>query len=161
MAIEVGTLAPDFELGSSDIDATTGKPGKKYKLSDSRGKKNVVLAFYVKAFSPVCSNETTCLRDDLAKFNAADAQVFGISVDQEWAQHAFAKQIGAGFPLLTDFHPKGQVGKAYGLYLEEKGFDARATVIVGKDGKVAYVKVQEIPQARDDAEILAALARIA
>ena len=54
--IDVGTEAPDFELPSSETNPE-GKPGKKIKLSDFRGKKNVVLAFYPLDFSPTCSKE--------------------------------------------------------------------------------------------------------
>ena len=159
MAIERGAVAPDFELPSNEL-TPEGKPGKKIKLSDYRGKKNVVLAFYPLDFSPVCTQENTCLRDDLTKFNGLDAQVLGVSVDHVWAHKAFADKLGVGYPLLADFHPRGAVAKQYGLYLEDKGFDARATVIVDKAGKVAFVKLQEIPQARDDKEILGVLASL-
>jgi alkyl hydroperoxide reductase subunit AhpC len=46
---------------------------------------------------------------------------------------------GVSYPLLADFHPKGDVAKAHGLYLEEAGISDRATVIVDKDGVVRYV----------------------
>jgi alkyl hydroperoxide reductase subunit AhpC len=58
---------------------------------------------------------------------------------------------------LADFNPKGGVASLFGLYLEEKGFTARATVIVDRSGKIAYVKVQELGQARDDNDILRTL----
>ncbi|MCC7539889.1 MAG: redoxin domain-containing protein [Deltaproteobacteria bacterium] len=156
--IEKGAEAPDFELPSNIED--NGRPGKKIKLSDYRGTKNVVLAFYPLSFSPICTRENACFKDDLPKFDSADTQVLGISVDSHWVQHAFAKQQGIPYPLLCDFNPKGAVGAKYGLYLEDKGFDARATVIVDKAGKVAWVKVQDLGAARDDAEILAALAAL-
>ena len=73
MAIQVGTQAPDFELPSSELE--NGKPGKKLKLSDYRGKKNVVLAFYPLDFSPVCSSENECFREDFSQFDSAGAQV--------------------------------------------------------------------------------------
>ena len=155
MAIAVSTEAPDFELPSSELDGD--RPGKKIKLSDFRGKKNVVLAFYPLDFSPVCSNEHNCLREDISKLEAAAAQVLGISVDSAWTHAAFKKELGLTYPLLADFNPKGAVAKQYGLYLEESGITARATVIVGKDGLVKYVKVQQIPEPRSNQEILAFL----
>lgn len=156
MAIAVGTEAPDFELPSSEQD--NGRPGKKIKLSDYRGKKNVVLAFYPLDFSPVCTKENTCLRDDLTGFETADAQILGVSVDSAWTHAAFAKSLGITYPLLADFHPKGAMAETYGLYLGDKGITARATVIVDKQGKVAWVKEQPIGEPRDDKAILEALA---
>lgn len=154
MAIQVGVEAPDFELPSSEEE--NGKPGKKIRLRDFRGKK-VILAFFPLANSPVCTNEMVCFKNDLAQFNGANAQVLGISVDSAWTQATFKKSLGLDFPLLADFHPKGAVAAKYGLYLEDKGFDARATVIVDENGKVAFVKEQAIPEARKNADLLAAI----
>src|SRR5436190_5213138 len=127
MTISVNQPAPDFELPSSDLD--NGRPGKKVKLSDLRGKP-VVLAFYPLDFSPVCTQENTCFREDLKQFEALGAQVFGISVDSAWAHAAFAKSLNLSYPLLADFHPKGAVAQAYGLYNEERGNSKRATVLI-------------------------------
>jgi peroxiredoxin len=158
MSIQVGANAPDFELPSNELE--DGRPGKKIKLSDFRGKKNVVLAFYPLDFSPTCSSENLCFREDFSAFEKAGAQVLGISVDSAWAHMAFAKQMGLTYPLLADFQPRGAVASLYGLYLADKGITARATVIVKKDGKVAWVKEEEIPQARDNKVILAELAKL-
>jgi peroxiredoxin len=73
---------------------------------------------------------------------------------------AFAKQMGLKYPLLADFQPRGEVAGKYGLYLADKGITARATVIVDKKGKVAWVKQEEIPQARDNKVILGELAKL-
>jgi peroxiredoxin len=155
--ITVGTEAPDFELPSSELTAE-GKPGKKIKLSDYRGKKNVVLAFYPLDFSPVCSSEHACFKDDSVKLEGADAQVLGISVDSHWAHLAFAKQMGITYPLLADFHPKGAVAERFGLYNAERGLTARATVIVDKTGKVAWAQRHDAQ--RDDELILAELKKL-
>jgi peroxiredoxin len=97
------------------------------------------------------------MREDLAKFNGLGAHVLGVSVDSAWTLAAFKKSLSLEFPLLADFHPKGAMATQYGLYLADKGITARATVIVDKDGKVAFVKEQAIPEARSDEEILAAI----
>jgi peroxiredoxin len=159
MAIQVGAEAPDFELSSSEPDAA-GKPGKKIKLSDFRGKKAVVLAFYPLDFSPVCSGEHQCFREDFSELEKAGAQVLGVSVDSVWSHQAFAKHLGLKYPLLADFQPRGDVAKRYGLFLEEKGFTARATVIVDKLGKVAWVKEENVPQPRDNAKIIEELRKL-
>lgn len=157
--IDIGTEAPDFELPSNEL-TPEGKPGKKIKLSDFRGKKNVVLAFYPLDFSPTCSAEHGCLREDLSKLDAANAQVLGISVDSAWTHQAFAKAMGIAYPLLADFHPKGKVAQQYGLWEAERGFTSRATVIVDKAGKVAWTQNHGLGNARDDNAILAALAKL-
>jgi peroxiredoxin len=156
--IAIGTEAPDFELPSSEL-LPEGKPGKVIRLHDYRGKKNVVLAFYPLDFSPTCSKEHGCFKDDSVRLDGADAQVLGISVDSAWAHQAFAKQLGITYPLLADFHPKGAVAEKFGLYNAARGFTARATVIIDKAGKVAWA--QEHSDQRDDQVILAELKKLA
>ncbi len=158
MAIQVGAEAPDFELPSNELD--NGRPGKKIALRDFRGKKNVVLAFYPLDFSPVCSAEHGCFVEDFSETEKAGAQVLGISVDSVWAHHAFAKHLGVKYPLLADFQPRGEVASKYGLFLADKGITARATVIVDKQGKVAWVKQEEIPKTRDNKQILEELRKL-
>jgi peroxiredoxin len=155
MAIQVNQAAPDFELPSNQL--VDGRPGKKIKLSDLRGKP-VVLAFYPLDFSPVCTSENVCFRDDLSKFNQLGAQVLGISVDSAWTHKAFAESLKLTFPLLADFHPKGAVAKAYDLYNEAVGITKRASVLIDKAGNVAFV--QEHDKARSNEELLAALAKL-
>jgi peroxiredoxin len=156
-AIEVGAEAPDFELPSSEL-GPGGHPGKKIRLSSYRGHKNVVLVFFPLAFSPVCSAETACLAKTFAPEAAPDhVQLLGVSVDSDWTLAAFQKAQGLNYPLVADFHPKGEVSRKYGLYLEESGYSARATVIVGKNGRVVYVKIQQLPDPRDSRKILAFL----
>lgn len=72
---------------------------------------------------------------------------------------AFVEKLGGlSYPLLSDFHPKGRVAAAYGIYLENEGVAARATVVVGKDGRVKWAKVNSMDRQRSDEEILQAIA---
>lgn len=151
--IQVGATAPDFTL-PSHLPTVEGKPGKPVSLSEFRGR-NVVLAFYPLDFSPVCSNEHSCFRNDMSRFNRLNAAILGISVDSVWSHKAFAEKLGIEYPLLADFQPRGAVAARYGLFLDDKGFTARATVVVDKNGKVAWVRTHD--QARDDAEIVKVL----
>ena len=148
MTIKKGDEAPDFTLKGHDDN--------EYTLSSMRGHK-VVLAFYPLDFSPVCSKEHACFRDDLSQFNDLEAQVLGISVDSVWAHKAFAKQLDISYPLLADFHPKGAVAAKYGLYLEDKGITSRATVVIDEDGTVAEVMLHDIPEQRDNAKVIEAV----
>ncbi|NKB81161.1 MAG: redoxin domain-containing protein [Nitrospirales bacterium] len=145
--IKVGDIAPDFTLKDQDQNDIT--------LSAFQGKKNVVLAFYPLDWSPVCTGENKCLTDDFPTFGEGNAEVFGISTDSFFSHKAWAESLDLKHQLLADMHRT--VSKAYGLYFEPLNCSKRATVIVDKGGKVAYVKVQDIKTARDDKEILEAL----
>jgi peroxiredoxin len=146
MALKPGDAAPDFTLPSTI--------GDKLTLSDLRGKKNVLLMFYPLDFSPVCSVENKQCAEMLPRQGADDVQVLGISVDSLWAHKAFAAQNGISYPLLADFHPKGDVARKYGVYLEDKGIAARTAFVVGKDGKIKEVIASDIPVARDIAKLI-------
>jgi len=145
--IKVGATAPDFSLKDQDQ--------KDVKLSDYKGKKNVVLAFYPLDWSPVCTTENKCLNDDFPKFQSASTEVLGISRDSVYSHKAWQEALGLKHRLLSDM--SGDVAKKYGMWLDDKFITKRATVVVDKQGTVKYVKVQEILTARDDNEILGAL----
>ena len=76
---------------------------------------------------------------DIAKFEANDTQVFGLSVDSIPANREFAKQIGVTFPILSDF-AKRQVVRDYGLFNEEGGYGNRATFVIDKNGIIQHIK---------------------
>src|SRR5213594_1511103 len=96
--------------------------------------------------------------DDFPSFQSSKAEVFGISTDSFFSHKAWADHLELKHRLLADMHRT--VSKSYGLYFEPLNCAKRATVIVDKNGKVAYVKVQEVKTARDDKDILAALKRL-
>lgn len=146
MPLSPGDTAPDFTLPAT--------VGDKVSLADYRGKKNVLLMFYPLDFSPVCSVENKQCADMLPTEGADDVQVLGVSVDSLWSHKAFAAQNGVSYPLLADFHPRGEVAKKYGVYLEDKGIAARTAFIIGKDGKIREVFANDIPVARDIQKML-------
>ena len=75
----------------------------------------------------------------LDEFDAIDTQVLGMSVDSKFSHKGWAAGFsGIKFPLLADFHPKGEVAKAYGLWLDEAGISDRATILIDKNGKVLW-----------------------
>ena len=90
-----------------------------------------------------------------ADFERYDAQVVGISVDSVPSHIAFAKSIGGitTYPLLADFHPKGEVSKKYGVWKEDKGISERANVIVDKQGIIRYIDVHDIGEAPDNEQL--------
>ncbi len=149
MAIKVGADAPDFTLKTQDE--------QEWKLSAQRGK-NVVLLWYPLDWSPTCEKENCSLSTDQT-LNVPGAVVVGISRDSTWSHKAWRKERGIKHELLAD--PKLDVTKQYDL-LHPAGFIShRATVIVDKNGKVAFVQVQEkTPEARDMGAVKNALAKL-
>jgi mycoredoxin-dependent peroxiredoxin len=152
MAISVGAEAPDFSLKDQNQ--------KEVKLSDFRGKKNVVLVFYPLDWSPVCTNEHVCFVNDLKRFEDLDAQVLGLSVDSVWSHKAFAEKMGIHYPLLADFQPRGAVGDKFGVYLADKGITGRAIAVVNRSGKLAWFKNYDIPSVPDVKEVADAIAQL-
>lgn len=127
--LKVGTPAPDFSLKDT--------PDQKVSLSDFKGH-NVILMFYPADFSPVCGGEVTLFNELLSEFKKYNAQLLAISVDNVWSHLEFAKQKNLHFPLLSDYHPKGEVSKNYHAYREDDGESERALYIIDKQGKIAW-----------------------
>ena len=152
MTIEVGDLAPDFEL--MDQDRTP------VRLSSFRGSKSVVVVFYPLAFTGVCHGEMCAIRDSIEDFSSADVQVLAISVDSGPVHAKWAAEQGYTFPLLADFWPHGEVARSYGVLQEDIGLALRGTFIVDKQGVVAFKVVNAIPDARDLDDYRAVLARL-
>jgi peroxiredoxin len=153
MPVEVGQEAPDFELP----DQTRAK----VRLSEYRGKSNVVLVFYPFTFTGVCQGELCSLRDDISSFERADVQVIAVSCDTPAAQAKWADEQHFGFPVLSDFWPHGQVAQSYGVFNGERGCANRQTFVIGKDGRVVRTFASAdlgTPRARE--EYQAALERL-
>lgn len=150
MSLKVGDEAPDFELRSHK--------GGTVKLSDFRGRRNVLVAFHPLAFTPVCATQMQRYQQDLARFDAADTTVLGISVDAQPAKAAWARELGAiDFDLLSDFHPQGDVARKYGVFREKDGISERALFLVDKNGRISWVRSYAIPEQPENAEVFAAL----
>ena len=98
----------------------------------------------------------------MADFERYDAQVVGISVDSVPSHVAFAKSLGGieKYPLLADFHPKGEVARKYGAYREDDGFSNRDLFIVDKEGKIAYIDIHDISDQPDNEELFDVLRKL-
>jgi peroxiredoxin len=127
--IEPGSPAPDFTLPDQD--------GNKVSLADFRGR-TVVLVFYPADFSRVCTDQLSVYQEVLPQFEEQGAALLGISVDGAFCHKAFREHLNTTIPLLADFHPKGEVAKAYGVWSEEYGVASRSLVMVGPDGVVQW-----------------------
>ena len=131
MPIDVGAKAPDFTLKTQDE--------KDWKLSDQKGK-NVVLMWYPLDWSPTCEKEN-CKISNEPVLAGPDTVVVGISRDSTWSHKAWRESKRIKHDLLAD--PKLEVTRQYDLVHPAGFISHRATVIVDKQGKVAWVGVQE------------------
>lgn len=142
-----GQPAPDFVL--PDPEKAT------VRLSDFRGRANVLLAFYPFDFSPICEMELPGLQEQLARFRALETVVLGISTDSPYSHRAFAAELGLEFPLLSDFYGK-HASAAYGV-LRPEGFAERASFIIDKAGVIRYAAIHDLSQIPDVEELIALL----
>jgi peroxiredoxin len=127
--LEVGIQAPDFSLPDASKRST--------RLSDFRGK-TVILCFYPLDWSPACSDQLSLYQNELAEFEKANAQLLCVSVDSIYSHGAWATVRGLSFPLLADFHPKGEVAKLYNIWRDSDGFSERALYVIDPEGIIRY-----------------------
>jgi peroxiredoxin Q/BCP len=156
--LKVGDPAPNFKLQASD--------GKTYQLSDFKGKKAVVIAWFPRAFTQGCTIECKSLAENGDKIRHYDVAYFMASVDSLEENTKFAKATSvtlqgrgggastvvdkkeADFPILSD--PTKETAKAYGV-LSQAGFANRWTFYIDKEGRISYIekKVNPATSAQD------------
>ena len=137
MSLQVGQQAPSFTLPDTDRNQVS--------LADFSGK-NVVLLFFPMAFTGVCTTELCNVRDNIALYNNANAQVLGISVDSPFTLAKFKEEQKLNFPLLSDFNK--EVSAAYGAFYDVfigwmKGVSKRSAFMIDGAGVVRYAEVLE------------------
>ncbi|MFN3683890.1 MAG: redoxin domain-containing protein [Fimbriimonadaceae bacterium] len=142
MPLSPGTIAPDFALKTMTPDGL-----KDVRLSDSRGRRNVVLLFFPAAFTGVCTQELCDVSAGLSAYAELDAEVYGISPDTPFAQDAWAKQNGISITLLSDYQK--ETAKAYDVLLPDLAGlgpgSARAVFVVDKEGVVRHSEQTPTP----------------
>lgn len=147
-----GNTAPDFIMKD--------KHGKTTKLSELRGKKNVVVYFYPRDFTSGCTMEATEFSRDYKKFTDAGIEIVGISPDGEESHQKFREKMGMPYPLVAD--AENDVSKKYGVYgmksfmgREYMGIN-RSTFLVDKSGKIVKI-FRKVKPAGHSKEVLQAL----
>ena len=129
----VGKAAPAFDLPAF--------PTGRIKLSQFKGKQNVVLYFYPRDNTPGCTTEACDFRDNLAQFESADTAVLGVSTDSVESHQKFADKFSLPFSLLSD--ADHAVSEKYGVWIEKSNYGKkymglqRATFLINKEGKIA------------------------
>jgi peroxiredoxin len=156
--LTAGDKAPDFTL-SSNAGAAAGDSEERFVLSKLRGK-YVILAFYPADWSAVCGDQLTLYNELLPMFEKQNAELVGISVDGVFCHAAFREARGYKMLLLSDFEPKGEVSKKYGVYREGDGFSERALFVIDKNGVIRYSYISPIGINPGAKEILQTLKEI-
>lgn len=138
MPLTTGDEAPDFSLPLA--------PGPdRVTLSSFRGKESVVLLFFPLAFSSVCTDEICGMAEHMGRWDGLNAQVLGLSVDSPFVVQKFARETGAGFPILSDFNKEAMT--AYGVVYEDffglRGVAKRSAFVVDREGVIRYAWVTE------------------
>jgi peroxiredoxin len=126
--LQPGDPVPDFTLRRGD-----GSEFTRADLAD----RTTVLVFYPFAFSPVCTDQLNLYDEVLDELQSAGATIYGVSCDATYSQTAFQEQLGVRIEQLSDFEPKGEACRAFGV-LHPGGFPQRALVIVGPDTRVRW-----------------------
>jgi peroxiredoxin len=127
--LAAGTTAPGFTLRVT--------PDQNLSLSELRDRP-VILAFYPADWSPVCGDQLALYNEVLPEFRKHRAELLGISVDGVWCHEAYVQARRLRFPLLADFHPKGNVAKSYGAYREGEGVCERALFVLDGSGVIFW-----------------------
>ena len=124
--LQPGTEAPTFSVNDHN--------GNSINLKDYLGKK-IVLWFYPKADTPGCTMEGQGFRDDFKKFEEKGIQVFGVSLDNEKDNKAFAEKYSFSYPLLCDVNK--DIALAYhAIKSADDQSAARISYVIGEDGKI-------------------------
>ncbi len=127
--LKVGALAPDFTATDSN--------GNHWKLSDLRGRKNVLLTFFPKCFTGGCAGHLASVQAALLALEASQTQVLAVSVDSMQEQTDFAAKLGLQFPLLPD--TGRQLSMLYGAAQNKTDLAARQSVLIDKSGVVRWI----------------------
>lgn len=145
--IKVGDKAPDFTLQDQFEEEVS--------LSDLKGKR-VLISWHPLAWTSICTDQMRALEAnyDRLKEKGID-EVLGISVDAQPSKAVWAKALGLKkVKLLADFEPKGQMSKAYDIWLDDMGASGRGNVIVDADGNIEWAKQYETKTLPDIEEVI-------
>jgi peroxiredoxin len=151
--LKVGDKAPAFTLPS-----LSGEP---VSLSSFAGKKNVVISFVPAAWTPVCSDQWPGYNLLRAMFEAKNAVMIGITVDNIPTLFAWTTEMGkVWFPVLSDFWPHGEVARKYGV-LRSNGVAERALFVIDREGIIRYIDVHDINERPNMETLMGELQKLA
>lgn len=130
MALKVGDIVPNFTAQTTD--------GSLFDSSDYIGKKTLVVYFYPKDNTSVCTAQACSFRDQYEDFKTFGAEVIGVSGDSIESHQKFAKQFRLPFILLSD--SKNKLRKLFGVPNDFLGLiPGRVTYVIDAAGKIQLV----------------------
>jgi peroxiredoxin Q/BCP len=147
--IQVGDCAPDFSATTQD--------GQRVCLNDFLGKKALILFFYPKDGTPVCTKEACAFRDSYDKILEAGAEVIGISSDSDESHRGFADRHHLPFPLISD--ADGALRTAFGVSKTLGLIPGRVTYVVDESGIVRLIFRAQFASEQHVCQALAAVRR--
>ena len=145
--IEVGDTAPEFTAIAAD--------GRPISLADFRGKQPVVLFFYPRDHSPVCTAEVCSFRDAYEEFTSLGAAVIGVSGDSDQSHRAFTEKQRLPYPLIAD--GDGRLRKLFGVPNTLLVLPGRVTYVIDREGIVRLKFNSQLKGAQHAAEALIAV----
>jgi thioredoxin-dependent peroxiredoxin len=148
--LQVGDVAPEFTLPTASDDLVS--------LSDFRGRSSVILFFYPKDNSPVCTAEACSFRDSYEVFRDAGAEVIGISADSSPSHQRFAARFRLPFVLLSD--EGGLVRGRYGVTKTLGIFPGRSTYVIDREGVIRHIFSSQFLPTKHVSEALSVLERL-
>jgi peroxiredoxin Q/BCP len=128
-ALKIGDRAPEFSSQTHD--------GKKVRLIDFLGKRALVLFFYPKNGTPICTQEACAFRDSYDRFIEAGAEVIGVSSDTEVSHRSFAKEHRLSFQLISD--TDGALRKTFAVPKTMGLFAGRVTFVIDQQGIIRHI----------------------
>jgi peroxiredoxin Q/BCP len=140
-------MAPDFRLPAAN--------GELVGLADFRGRANVVLFFYPRDYSPVCSAQACAFRDSYQVFRDAGAQVIGVSADSTASHGRFARLLKLPYILLSD--ADGALRALYRVPRTLGLFPGRTTYVIDKESVIQHIFSSQFLPARHVSQALAVL----
>ena len=135
MPVQTGDEAPDFDL---QVEAA-----ERVRLSDFRGRRNVLLVFHPFAWTAICEEEARDLQENLPSFEASETDVLLVACDPPASRQAWKEKLGLTYTLASDFWPHGEAARAYGVFDESSGAPVRGTFLIDRDGVVVWSLVND------------------
>jgi peroxiredoxin len=142
MVVRTGDQAPEFDLAVTHEE--------RVRLSDFRGRSNVLLVFHPFAFTQVCEDEARDLQENLQSFRDAQTEIVFVSCDPYPARQAWKAELGAEYTFASDFWPHGAAARAYGVFNDETGAPHRGTFLLDQSGTVIWSLVKERDAYREE-----------
>jgi peroxiredoxin (alkyl hydroperoxide reductase subunit C) len=133
VCLNIGEKAPDFSLPDQN--------DSQVRLSDFRGKKNIVLVLHPSTLTRSCKDDIRFYQERTDEFHALNTEILMVNMDSAEVNSAWIKEIGGlSFPVLSDRVPLGDVSLKYDCFVPKKGYGSRAVFVIDKSGIIRHIE---------------------